>query len=113
MAKAQNVQKAKPAPVVITTDTEANEERLPVFSIDGVEYTMPAEVPASMALRVLDTIRRLGQEAAVSYLLEEVLGPEAYQALLNCRTLKPEQLKAVVAVVQDHVLGAVEETSGN
>jgi hypothetical protein len=104
----------KPEPVVITTtDEEETEERIPVFSIDGTEYTMPAHIPASTALRVLDMMRRMGQEAAVSWLLEEALGEEAYEALLNCKSLKPKQLQAVMAVVQDHFMGAIEESSGN
>jgi hypothetical protein len=105
----------KPEPVIITTEDESQEpqERIPVFTLDDVEYTMPAHIPASMSLRVLDMIRRVGQEAAVSWVLEEVLGDEAYQALLNCRSLKPSQLLAVMAVVQDHVLGAMEEAAGN
>jgi hypothetical protein len=66
-----------------------------------------------MALRVLDSARRNGMETAMSEALEELLGSEAYQALLHCKSLKADHLKQIMDVVQVHVMGELEGISGN
>ena len=97
---------------IITTD-EQDVDLIPLFSIDGRVYSIPGEVSASMALRLLDSARRHGMEAATSEALEELLGGEAYQALLQCRSLKVSHLEQIMEVVQAHVLGDLEGTLGN
>jgi hypothetical protein len=106
----------KPAPrslVEIVTTDAPEAELVPLFSIDGQVYSIPAEVSASMALRVLDEARRSGMEAAMSGALEELLGAEAYQALLHCTSLTTAHLEAIMDAVQGHVLGGLEGTTGN
>lgn len=88
---------------------EVNTEVKDLFSLDGRVYTMPAEVPASVALQFLHISRTEGETAAISWVMEEVLGTEAYDALRNCRALKPHQLRAVIKVVTDEVMGVMEE----
>jgi hypothetical protein len=97
---------------IVTTD-QPEVELIPLFSIDGEVYSIPAEVSASMALRVLDTARREGMEAAMSGALEELLGPDAYQALLHCKSLTTDHLEAIMAGVQGHVLGGLDGPLGN
>jgi len=81
-----------------------------LFSIDGRVYTMPAEVSASVALEMLHRARTEGEQAAVSWVMEEVLGKEAYDALRTCKALKAHQLQAVIQVVTENVMGAMEES---
>lgn len=97
---------------IVTTDQPVA-ELVPLFSIDGQVYSIPGEVSASMALRMLDSARRQGMEAATSEALEELLGGEAYQALLQCRALTVDHLERIMAVVQTHVLGNLEGVLGN
>lgn len=85
----------------------------PLFSIDGEVYGIQQEIPASVALRALDVARRQGEEIMMSWVLEEVLGQKAYQALLDCRTVTPGQLKSIMNVVVDQVMGSLEESRGN
>lgn len=113
-AKAVKAEVRPPASLVeiVTTDVPVA-ELVPLFSIDGRTYSIPGEVPASMALRMLDAMRRQGMEAAMSEALEELLGAEAYQALLQCRALTVDHLERIMAVVQTHVLGNLEGALGN
>lgn len=96
--------------MLIEIDSNAvNTEVKDLFSIDGQVYTMPVEVSASVALQMLHIARTEGQEAAISWTMEEVLGTEAYDALRKCRALKSHQLQAVIKVVTETVMGAMEE----
>jgi hypothetical protein len=104
--------KAPTSLIEIVTD-ESPAEMMDLFSIDGRVYQIPASVSASMALRVLDNARREGMESAMSKALEELLGEEAYQALLECRSLKTEHLQQIMDVVQVHVMGDLELATGN
>jgi len=89
---------------------DVNTEVKELFSIDGRIYTMPVEVSASVALQYLHVARAEGETASISWVMEEVLGTEAYDALRKCRALKPHQLQAVIKVVTETVMGALEET---
>lgn len=96
--------------MLIEIDSNAvNTEVKDLFSIDGKVYTMPVEVSASLALQMLHEARTAGQESAISWVMEEVLGKEAYDALRNCRALKAHQLQAVIKVVTETVMGAMED----
>lgn len=92
-----------------TTPDPRADERIDVFEIDGAMYSMPAVIPGNVSLEVLDRIRKYGQEAAISWALEAVMGGEAYHALRTCKTLRTADLRAVMDVVGSHVMGAVEE----
>lgn len=83
-----------------------------LFSIDDVTYQMPVRVGAGIALGYMKLVRTHGQEAAMGWALERVLGTEAYDALTNCPDLEPEDLEAVMKVVHDNMMGAVEAGKG-
>lgn len=92
-----------------TTPDPRADERVDVFELDGVMYTMPAVVSGATALNMLHEIRERGLEAAAAWAFQEVLGVKAYNALRSCKTLRPADLKAVLAIVEGHVMGALEE----
>lgn len=111
---AKAIAPAEPGIIELVSDPDAPEaERIPLFSIDGTTYSMPAEVDAATSLRVLDVQRRRGAESALSYALEELVGSEGYQALLNFRGLRKGQLEAIMELVQRHALGNLEEPAKN
>lgn len=89
-----------------------NAETIHVFTLGGVDYHMPAEIPGNLALQVLDKISKEGEASAVAFALEEVLG-EGYRALLGFKGLRTESLKAILDGVQKHIMGALEELTGN
>lgn len=88
-------------------------DAIPLFSIDGETYSMPATVSAATSLKALDIARRQGQAESISWVLEEVIGSEGYNALMNFKSLKPSQLQAIITVVTGHVMGSMEELTGN
>jgi hypothetical protein len=100
---------SSPDPFAETTE----DDRIPLFSIDGQTYTIPARFDPIIALRALDMARRRGEEIMFSWLLEEALGEEGYQALLGCSSVTPSQLQALMEKVSDQVMGALEEPGGN
>jgi hypothetical protein len=111
---AKAVKQAEPSIIELVSDPDAPEaERIPLFSIDGTTYSMPTEVDAAASLRVLDVQRRQGEQSALSYALEELVGSEGYQALLNFRGLKKGQLENIMELVQRHALGNLEEQAKN
>jgi hypothetical protein len=83
---------------------------IPVFSIDGKQYTMPGVIPGSIALQVLERIRTDGEAQATAWAVPEVLGEEAWYALLNCPNIQQHQVQAIMEVVGEHVMGALEGT---
>ena len=101
----------EPLGIVQLVTPEEPEEvgRLDVFSIDGVTYSMPGVVDASVSLRCLDMVRRYGQEAALSWLLEEMFGTKGYQALINFRGLTKDQFGSIAELVRAHAMGELED----
>lgn len=98
----------------LTTTTEpVDEERIPLFSIDGREYTIPKSVDAAFALRAIKTVREKGELFAAAQIFEEVIGTEAYDALCNFKGLKGPQLKQLIDEVVGYVMGQVEDIAGN
>lgn len=83
-----------------------------LFSIDGKVYQMPARVGANIALGYMKLVRTHGQDAAMGWALEKTLGEDGYNALIECDELEPEDLEAVMKVVHENVMGAVEAGKG-
>lgn len=102
-------------PIIIeTADEPAEVEQTHLFSIDGVEYFMPAELPPSVGLQAMEMVRSEGELVANAWMLEEVLGAEAYHALIACRDLTKVQMRQIADIVADQVMGALgDESEGN
>lgn len=100
----------EPRGLVEITSTPEGEEAapIPVFSIDGEIHTMPATIPASLALEALDRFRHEGEMAATAWMLEEVLGTESYDTLKGCKWLTGDQLQGIMEKVTEHVMGELE-----
>jgi hypothetical protein len=92
-----------------TTAERAPVEMVPLFWIDDVEYGMPKKIRPNVSLKYLRMIRQQGQDVAGAWLLEEVIGAEAYEALMNYDALEEEHLNKVMAIVEQHVLGQAEQ----
>lgn len=109
---------AKPvstAPIKLYTDAPAAAgPMVPLFSIDDVDYLIPAEPDAMMALRYLDQIKNgVAQDTAMATLLEDLLGPEAYRGLLAFKgRMSPGQLAELFQAAQAAVVGLVEVPKG-
>lgn len=105
--------KIQPVDLDQVVNEEGADARVPLFKLDGEEFTIPAQPKATIALRYLYDVRVKGEDIAASRLLESLLGEEGFQALMNHESLTFTQLQQVMAVAQQVVLGAVEEAQGN
>lgn len=97
---------------MIRIDTAAapiSEEREPIFSIDNREYTIPVEVPGSLALAAMEEVRQKGEIAASAWCMETLLGTQGYKALLSCQEVTKAQVLAIQEICRERVFGAVEE----
>ena len=82
-----------------------SEDRIPLFSIDGTEYTMPAEVPGNVGLQVTDIWADEGEAAGTKWLMIELLGEDGYLALRECKTITKAQMRQVIQILVRHALG--------
>lgn len=99
--------------IELTTKAPADRQMVDLFSIDGQVYQMPAKVGANIALGYMKLVRTHGQEAAMGWALERVLGSEAYDALMSCDEVEPEDLEAIMKAVHENVMGSVEAGKGS
>lgn len=108
--------KPKTALLELFTEQDATEiEMVPLFSIDGVEHCIPAEPDAGMALRFIHQMKQGADEyTAMGELLEDLLGPESYQALMDFKgRMTPAQLIQLFQAAQAAVMGLVEVPKGS
>lgn len=108
---------AKPrAALSFTTldDKQLKEQRIPLFEVDGVEYTMPAVVPMAYAISILAVVRQ--QQDAIGrglYLVRELAGAEALTALL-VSDVDEDSWAALIDTMWPHCFGQLEGlTTGN
>lgn len=94
---------------ITTTETVQEAPREPLFSIDGTEYTIPVEVPGSMALRAMEMTRTAGEAPTTAWIMEQLLGKEGWKALRACDQVTKPQMKAIMAVCREKVFGDMEE----
>jgi hypothetical protein len=91
-----------------STDTPS-EEREPLFSIDGREYTIPKEVPGNLSLQAIERMRTESEYAVIAWIMETMLGKAGYRALLDCKAVKPSQLRAITEICRSKMMGELEE----
>jgi hypothetical protein len=92
-----------------TEKEETPADRIPVFSIDGTVYDMPAEIKPHVALKYLWMLRQNNADYASAWLMETVLGKEGFEALSNFEGLTPKQFNAIRDIVQEKAMGATED----
>jgi hypothetical protein len=83
-------------------------ERVPLFYIDDVEYSIAAQPGVNIALRYLRQFRTQGETVAIGDLLERLLGADGYQALMDYDALKMEQFQQICGIAVQLTLGALE-----
>jgi hypothetical protein len=98
--------------LVELTSTVPDEDRVPLFSIDGRVYSIPRMVPQGISLEYLRIARQFGENAAAGRLLERLLGEEAYTALEECPSLDDEKMQKIMDMAQKITFGAAEVKGG-
>lgn len=95
--------------IKIESTTTPSNDREPLFSIDGREYTIPKEVPGNLALQAIERMRVEHELAVVAWIMEQLLGKEGYRALLDCKAVTRKQLAQITEICRLKVMGDVEE----
>lgn len=94
---------------VVNLDEMTPIEQVPpkhLFTLNGVDYYVPGVFGANFSLKILKMVRTEGLEVATGYALEEALGEEAYNALMDYDGLTQEMLQQVTSIVMKMVLSA-------
>lgn len=94
--------------IELTSKPAAERSMVDLFSIDGVMYQMPVNLGANVALGYMKLARTHGQEAAMGWALEKVIGEAGYNALMECDEITTADLETIMKVVHDNVMGPVE-----
>lgn len=84
-----------------------------LFTIDGKAYDLWVNAPASVGLRYLKMVRTENQEAAAVWLMEQMIGEDGYEALMNYSKLKAKDLERIMRVVKEYALADEESPAGN
>lgn len=87
-------------------------ERVVLFSLDDQEFSIPRKFPVNLGLKVIRTMRRQGSEIAMAELLEEVIGADAYEALVNYPDLEDDDIARLMKIVTDLALGSLDGPKG-
>lgn len=84
-------------------------DREVLFTIDDEEYTIPREVPGHITLQAMEVYRNGGDGVATPWIMERMLGPEGYRALLECKAVTKTNLAAINEVLRRKVFGDPED----
>jgi hypothetical protein len=95
------------ASVVLDPDREvAPPDMVPIFAIGDTRYYAPINPRASVELKFLWMVRHEGEAQANAFLLEELVGPDGFMALMNYDALTPGDLERIFAALREAVEGA-------
>jgi hypothetical protein len=101
-------------PIALTTGVPADlVEREPFFSVDGKMFTIPRQAPANLSMVYLKTLRNAGADKAVQVIMDQMLGPEAIDALAECGSITDDQMAQLMRRIQLKVEGLMEKVTGN
>lgn len=93
-------------------EDRAPEERVVLFSLDDREFTIPRKFPIGLGLKVIRTMRKRGNEIGMAELLEEVIGADAYDALVNYPDLENGDIERLMEIVTSLALGSLDGPKG-
>lgn len=84
-------------------------DRIPLFEIDGVEYTIPAVIAAGDALMHLAMVGRFQNEAQRGmYLVGQLAGNDALAALLAEAEMDVGDWQKLIKILSEHTFGQLE-----
>jgi hypothetical protein len=117
--KTKRPPEARPAPPAVNLDMEEenapqqpDEEKVLLFTLNGTEYFMKPP-HANLMLKVLWRARTDGMLVAVSEMLIQLMGEEAYRALMEYEDLTDTELRKVTDRVMHYSTGRMDSILGN
>lgn len=84
-------------------------EHIHIFTLGGVKYTVPAQVPASLAVEMLARTAEDGAEETMWWVFNEVLGEDAVEALRSYPGLTMKHLGAIFAACEQIITGSFDD----
>lgn len=113
-AKPKPVEETVAPPLVFeSASDDKEEERVPLFSIDGYVCTVPAEPSPAIGIRFLAASRNGSPFAAGFQLIEDMIGADAYQRFLNWKGLSDDVVSQVIEECTARALGGPERAAKN
>jgi hypothetical protein len=99
--------------VIAVKSSGVKKDRVVLFTIDDVEYDVPAKPGINITLKFLNTMRKSDNEMfAALQLLEDMLGAEKYADLLNFEELTDELLGKILEQCVALAMTRVEDQAG-
>ena len=100
-------------PQAINFDTrpervESEDDRIVVFTLNGVDYSIPRRVNMSIGLRFIRDRARFGSDVAIVNLMEEMLGEDGYNALLSYDGVTDKDFETITEVLSRAAMGKLE-----
>jgi hypothetical protein len=89
------------------------ETREPLFTLDGVEYSVLMNPGPNIGLTFMAIQAESGQEAAIVYLLKAMLGEEAFKALAASPDVTEDEYAALMAEISERAMAAQEKPVKN
>jgi hypothetical protein len=86
------------------------EETVHLFTLHGVDYYIPAEPKANISLQFMRRYREDPIEAQ-GWILEAMLGEEAYTALAEWEGFTNDHLRQIVGALTKILMGGVEDAT--
>lgn len=96
----------------LTSAAPLEQDMVPLFEIDGVEYSVPRKPRANIALKYLSTLEERGPELASVFIFRAMLGDDGYRALSNCDSLTDEHVEWLLETLSGLVMGTTEAPKG-
>jgi hypothetical protein len=97
--------------MVLALDSEPKTddvETLEIFQIGDKVFTIEVKPRVNLVLKYLKISRTMGEQQAMGWLLEQMLGTESYDALMEYDDLTLAQLQVIFGIVKDVAAGGVE-----
>lgn len=100
-----------PSVMSLKSDPDRKVEWADCFEIDGTMYQHRTSATPNMALMFFRIYRQQGANAAQDYLLDSMLSPGAYDALLGFEDLTAAHVTQVIDIVYPIMMGEKEEVA--
>lgn len=111
-AKAAAAPKPRSVPLVDLTEDDFDPdavEQVHLFSLGAVDYTIPAESPVSVLLELQRLARDQGEDMAMLWLFDQLLGPVKARELCTYKRLSKANLNRVYAACVETLTGPKAE----
>lgn len=92
----------------LTSKAPEVQDLVPLFEIDGVEYSVPRSPRANIALKYLSILEERGPELASVFIFRSMLGDDGYRALSDCDSLTGDHLEWLLETLSGLVMGTQE-----